>query len=152
MFICAFGVTWKRHNRRNRKGKSSVTKIELSRPYYLHRSIERDILRIADLEDALINMGARITGTPHARRVDRMQAIVDEIDDLRLDIERKRVRLVIARRKTISYMASVKDGFMRNILKLRHIDFLSWDAVARTIGGKNTKDSVRMAHDRFLRG
>ena len=48
------------------------------------------------------------------------------------------------------FIASVKDSRMRRIITLRFIDNLSWNEVARHIGGPNTEDSVRKAFERFM--
>ena len=47
-------------------------------------------------------------------------------------------------------ISSVKDSRMRRIITLRVIDNLSWNEVARHIGGSNTEDSVRKAFERFM--
>lgn len=47
------------------------------------------------------------------------------------------------------FIASVKDSHIRRIISLRVIDELSWNEVARKIGG-NTEDSVRKTFDRFM--
>lgn len=47
------------------------------------------------------------------------------------------------------FIASVKDSHIRRIISLRVIDGLSWNEVARKIGG-NTEDSVRKTFDRFM--
>ena len=47
------------------------------------------------------------------------------------------------------FIASIKDSHIRRIVNLRVIDGLSWNEVARRIGG-NTEDSVRKAFERFM--
>lgn len=47
------------------------------------------------------------------------------------------------------FIASVKDSHIRRIINLRVVDGLSWNDVAKRIGG-NTEDSVRKAFDRFM--
>lgn len=47
------------------------------------------------------------------------------------------------------FIAGVKDSHIRRIISLRVVDGLSWNDVARKVGG-NTEDSVRKAYERFL--
>ena len=47
------------------------------------------------------------------------------------------------------FIASISDSHIRRIVNLRVIDGLSWNEVARNIGG-NTEDSVKKAFYRFM--
>ena len=47
------------------------------------------------------------------------------------------------------FIASISDSRIRRIVNLRVIDGLSWNEVARKIGG-NTEDSVKKAFYRFM--
>ena len=47
------------------------------------------------------------------------------------------------------FIASIQDSHIRRIVNLRVIDGLSWNEVARRIGG-NTEDSVRKAFERLM--
>ena len=47
------------------------------------------------------------------------------------------------------FIASISDSHIRRIVNLRVIDNLSWNEVARRIGG-NTEDSVKKAFYRFM--
>lgn len=49
------------------------------------------------------------------------------------------------------FISSIKDSHMRRIINLRIVEGLSWNNVARQIGGENTEDSVRKAFDRYMR-
>lgn len=49
------------------------------------------------------------------------------------------------------FISSIKDSHMRRIISLRIVEGLSWNNVARQIGGENTEDSVRKAFDRYMR-
>lgn len=41
-------------------------------------------------------------------------------------------------------------AYIRTILRLRFVRCLTWKEVARTIGGRNTSDGVRMTVYRYL--
>jgi len=49
------------------------------------------------------------------------------------------------------YIADIDDSLLRQIVTLRHVNGLTWDQVAASIGGGNTADGVRKMHDRYLR-
>lgn len=48
------------------------------------------------------------------------------------------------------FINTIDDSQMRMIFSLRYINGLNWLQIAFSIGGGNTADSVRKAHDRFL--
>lgn len=53
-------------------------------------------------------------------------------------------------RRLIRYINSIPDSLIRQIMTYRYINAYNWIQIARHIGGNNTPDSVRMAHNRFL--
>ena len=74
-----------------------------------------------------------------SKRLQRMlQRRVDDLMDLLEEINR--------------YIEGIDDSLLRQIVYLRHVNGLTWDQVAASIGGGNTGDSVRKMHDRFLEG
>lgn len=48
------------------------------------------------------------------------------------------------------FIASVDDSRMRRIINLRFVENLSWNDVAKRIGGGNTDETVRKAFYRFM--
>ena len=49
------------------------------------------------------------------------------------------------------YIAGIEDSVMRQIIRYRYIDGLSWQQAAQRIGGGNTEGSVKMACIRFIK-
>lgn len=127
-----------------------MTKKELSQLYWLNQEIKADKERLAELEAAAINTAVKITGLPHVAGVSDKTAIAAEIADVRAVIKAKTDISVVEYNRLNRYIAGVDDSLMRQILSLRYIDGLSWSKVAMSIGGGNTEDSVRKAHNRFL--
>ncbi len=129
-----------------------MTKRELSQLYWLNREIEEDKRKLAELETAAEGGAAKITGMPHAsgdgRGLENYAVLIAEQRDL---IDTKIRQTVILYNRLNRYIATVPDSLMRQILTLRYVNGLSWVQVAMSIGGGNTADSVRKAHDRFLR-
>lgn len=48
------------------------------------------------------------------------------------------------------YIESIEDSRIRRIFRYRYMDDMSWTRVAMMMGGDQTADSCRKAHDRFL--
>ena len=128
-----------------------MTKKELSQLYYLNREIEEQQRRLAELEAVATSCTATITGLPRTSGVaDKLAKYAIEIADLKalLDLNLKKCFYELSRLNR--YIQSVDDSQMRMILSLRYINGFSWRQIAFSIGGGNTEDGVRKAHDRFL--
>lgn len=48
------------------------------------------------------------------------------------------------------YIESIEDSRIRRIFRYRYLDDMSWTRVAMMMGGDNTADSCRMAHNNFF--
>lgn len=65
-------------------------------------------------------------------------------------IELKVKQSVIEYNRLNRYISETDDSLIRQILSYRYVNGLTWGQTAAHIGGNNTTDSVRMAHDRFI--
>lgn len=129
-----------------------MTKKELSQLYYLNREIEELKRRIEELECAATSTTTSITGMPTVSGVsDKVGKYAAEIADLKsiLDLNLKKCFYELNRLNR--YIQSIEDSEMRMILSLRYVNGLCWDQVAASISMYATADSVRKAHDRFLK-
>lgn len=124
-----------------------MTNRELKRLRYLHRDIDRLNDRIAQLEDP---SAPPIDGVPHSGGADLTARNAVRLTVLRLRLEAARLDVMDELQKMTEYIEGIDDPLMRQIMQYRHINGLSWERVAVLIGGGNTADSVRMAHDRYL--
>ncbi|WP_059004725.1 hypothetical protein [Bittarella massiliensis (ex Durand et al. 2017)] len=127
-----------------------MTKRELSQLYYLNREIGQEKRRLGELEAAAQNISPKITGLPHVGGISDKTAIAAEIADCKAIIEGKIKASIAEYNRLNRYIAGVDDCLIRQILSLRYINGFSWAAVALHIGGGNTADGVRKAHDRWL--
>lgn len=82
---------------------------------------------------------------------DKLSKYVAEIVDLKglMDLNIKKCFYELNRLNR--YIESVEDSEMRMILSLRYVNGLNWNQVAASISLYATEDSVRKAHDRFLK-
>ena len=128
-----------------------MTKRELSQLYYLNREIDRECARLAQLEAAATSTTSTISGLPHAGTIADKTAIAAAIADSRKVIENTQQLAVIEYNRLMRYIADIDDSFIRQIIRARYVDGKRWQAVAEVIGGNNTADSVRMAHNRYIK-
>jgi hypothetical protein len=128
-----------------------LTNKELSQLYYLNREIETEKKRILSLREAATSTAAKISGLPHVGSISDKTAIAAEIADIQQIIEHKQQLAILEYNRLTRYIATVEDSLMRQILRLRYIDGLSWAAVAIRIGGNNTASSVKKKAYRYLK-
>ncbi|MEG1011026.1 MAG: hypothetical protein RSD27_11030 [Ruthenibacterium sp.] len=129
-----------------------MTKRDLSQLWYLNREIGQEQERREQLRAAATGTGAQLSGLPGGGALSDKTAIAAQIADIDAMIAAKVQRYAAEYIRLSRYIATVEDSLTRQILTLRYVDGLSWTAVAAHIGGGNTADSVRMAHNRFLHG
>jgi hypothetical protein len=89
-------------------------------------------------------------GQPRGNKIGRPTesqalALADTIEQIR-KLEDK---ITKAKKEAWSYIATLEDPFLRQIIIFRFIDGKSWLEVARNIGGNSTADSCRMAFNRM---
>jgi hypothetical protein len=81
---------------------------------------------------------------------DKVSKYATEIADLKNLIDINIKKCFFEFNKINKFICTIEDSFIRQIFSLRYISGMSWCKIARLIGGFNTEDSVRMAHNRFL--
>lgn len=118
---------------------------------YLNHEIEAVRRHIAELEKKLSDSSAKVPGMPDCEDVYRKPNIIAEIADCKVIEQARMVQCIHEYNRLCRYIAGVDDGIMRQILLLRYIDGFTWYQVAVHVGGGNTTDSVRQAHNRFLK-
>lgn len=111
------------------------------------RELEKMLLEIPDITAVRYDgIGARNSGISSP-----VQKIAEQREKIRELISMKLAEISVAEREILEYIFSIDDSQIRRIMRLRYIELKSWLQVANAIGGNNTADSVRMAHDRFLK-
>ena len=128
-----------------------MTNKELSQLHCLNREIEKEKKRILSLQEAATATNAKISGLPHVSGVADKTSLAAEIADARRAMEYRQQLAVAEYNRLTQYIAGVEDSLIRQILRLRYIEDLSWTAVAISIGGNNTAAGVKMKIYRFLK-
>lgn len=93
----------------------------------------------------------QITGlpfTPGAGSSDPMADLAIKAVSVRELIEVKKKKLNQQQDRIISWIISIDDTVIRQIMLYRHVRCYSWNTVAQKIG--ITADSARKQHDRYL--
>ncbi len=128
-----------------------MTLQELSIYYKLHERLEQSRQMLSSLY-ASAGLGAQeITGMPHAPGVsDGVSSLVIEIEDLKERISN--LESECAREKQIleGYIDTIEDVQTRVVFRLRFVHCMTWSQVAKTIGGRNTANSVKLICHRYL--
>ena len=129
-----------------------MTVRELSKLYYLNKLIERDTLRLSELENRLQPGGMNFNGMPrNPSPKNMMEEIIPLIIEIEEQIKKEQEDYIRERMVIEDYIRSVEDYQIRLILSYRFVDLLTWNQTARMIGGGNTEDSVKKMCYRFLK-
>jgi hypothetical protein len=110
-----------------------LTKQELSQCYYLNkeiRQLERELKELDGKEYKQINL----TGMPHGFGItDDVARIATQRAELHRLISLKLEECMIARARIERFINDVEDSETRMILRLRHINGLSWENIAAAL-------------------
>lgn len=130
-----------------------MTRKELSRIYYLNRELqmwERELNEM--IQDSQIK-GQYMDGMPFQKT----NVTSDKVSETAIKIVNKAevIKLTKAEiekqiEEVYRYIATLDDSILRQIVKYRCIDLMSWTKVARMIGGGNTADGLRMMYTRAI--
>ena len=129
-----------------------MTLRELSKLYYLKKTIEHDALRLAELNSRLQPGSMNIDGMPrNPNTKNLLEEVVPLIIEAKKRIEEEQEQFIREQIKIEQYIRSIDDYQIRLILLYRFVDLMPWNQVARKIGGNNTEDGVKKACYRFLK-
>ena len=127
-----------------------MTSKQLDQIYYLTKEKRMWENRLRELPDITAVRYDSI-GVSNSGISSPVQQIAEQREKIREIISAKLVEISFVEREILEYICSIDDSLMRQIMTHRHIELKSWPQVANAIGGNNTADSVRMAHDRYLK-
>lgn len=129
-----------------------MTLRELSIYCKLNERLERNRQMLSSLY-ATAGLGAQeITGVPHVSGVsDQVSGLTIEIEDLRERISHLESECAQEKRILERYIATIEDDQTRMVFRLRFIHCMTWPQVAKTIGGRNTANSVKAICYRYLK-
>lgn len=128
-----------------------MTLQELSRAFKLKELLARDEEIIESLRAAACPGAQVLTGMPHTPGVkDKVGDLAIEIADMQERIRYLRAEIAEEEARITEYIDTIRDGHIRTIFRLRFIRCLTWNKVARVVGGGNTEDSVKKVCYRYI--
>ena len=128
-----------------------MTKKELSQLYNLGEEIKAKEEQLEQLKAIAESTTAQLSDMPHGIGVsDKIGKTVAEIADIKSLIQLKIQEYWHEYNRLMRYINDIDDSLVRQIMTMRHINGMTWNAIANTIGG-NTEDSIRKMHDRYLK-
>lgn len=128
-----------------------MTKKELSQLYNLGEEIKAKEEQLEQLKAIAESTTSQLSDMPHGSGVsDKIGKTVAEIADIKSLIQLKIQEYWHEYNRLMRYINDIDDSLVRQIMTMRHINGMTWNAIANTIGG-NTEDSIRKMHDRYLK-
>lgn len=117
----------------------------------MHRKYARENERLEQLKMEATKITQNLSGMPGGGSKSDKTAIAAEIADCDTILASIKQQEIAEYNRLVRYIASIDDCYIRQIIEKRFVELKSWPTVAREMGGNNTRDSVRMAVNRFLR-
>lgn len=129
----------------------TMDKKELNQIYYLEKEIDMWRKALSRIQSRSLLPSQEITGMPFGSGIsDKVGNLATSEVDITNKIEELQKKVYEEQYRLLKYIETIEDSLMRQIMYHRHVLCMKWNEVAMTIGGGNTEDSVRKAHDRFL--
>lgn len=123
---------------------------ELNEYFRLVEQLNRARELLRSLEGSAVPGSPVLNGLPGAPGYgDRVGKLAVEIADIRARVRSLEGEVGQKRREIELYVNGIPDDQTRMIFRLRFLRGMSWGKVASIIGGRNTKDSVRMVCCRY---
>lgn len=128
-----------------------MTKKELKQVYYLSREIQMWQSELNRINYRSVIGSPQFSGMPHNGGIsDKVASTAINTADIQAIINNLICEVQEQCQNILKYIETVDDSFIRQILYYRYVCCMSWVQVAMGIGGGNTHDGVRKAHDRYF--
>lgn len=128
-----------------------MTREELRQIYHLNREVKMWQKELERMQCKSLVKGQEITGMPFNTGIsDNVGRLAVEMADIEMIIKGKLAEIQMQQKKIINYINDIDDSLLRQIVFLRNVSCMSWNEIAREIGGNNTENSVRMMYNRNI--
>ncbi len=107
--------------------------------------LKRRIIRLKNEVNRMRNDG--IISADTNRYIEKQVLRAEYIDRLS-ELEQKLIKKTV---EIENYISEIPDSFIRQIIRYKYIDGMSWERTARKMGGYNTRDSIRMIVKRYFK-
>ena len=129
-----------------------MTLKELYSLYYIEQEIKEYELKIVELREMATSITQNYSGMPSggnvSDKVGKAATAIAQYTEMLDKVIQQKVEQSI---KINAFILDIDDAQLRQIMYLRFIKRLSWQAVASRIGGGNTADGVRKRCNRYVR-
>jgi len=127
-----------------------VTQNELSQLYWLNKETAQLQKELLELRHKGINILPVLSDMPKGRGVsDKVSDYVAEVVILEEIIKLNIQKIFYERNKLERYIAEIPDSEVRLIMRLRHINGMTWEAIGAEMG--YTESGIRKRYNRYLR-
>lgn len=129
-----------------------LTKEKLEQIFYIDKEIRMWQKELEKLRSRSLAKASPLTGLPR-QRGGLAGGIADYAADL-VDIEAVLTALLVKaqlqQKEILDYIDKLEDSLMKQIIYYRNVCCLTWNEVARGIGGNNSEESVKKIYSRFV--
>lgn len=127
-----------------------MTKKELEQLYYLNKETERLQNQVLELIHCCEYKSPIITGLPSGSFTsDNVSKYAIEIAELKNIISANLSRIFYERRKIEEYIANIEDSEIRLIMRLRHINGMTWEQIGYEIN--MDRRTVSRKYNKFIK-
>lgn len=119
---------------------------ELSQLFYLEQELKRCEENLAELRASIKPLAQKITGMPFqntGETSDPVQKIVFQLMKAEQAVDGYKQAIMIRKAKIYEWIAFLDDALLAQIVDYRCVRLMSWEDVAKKVGGGNTEDSVK---------
>lgn len=107
--------------------------------------LKRRIIHLKNEVDRMRNDGLSSANTNSYIEKQVLRAeYIDRLSELEQKLIKESVEIE-------NYISEIPDSFIRQIIRYKYIDGMSWERTARKMGGSNTRDSIRMIVKRYFK-
>lgn len=127
-------------------------KEELGKLCYRRKEVEELERRLRELQSRATGCVRRLTGLPGSGfPADSTGEYAAALLALKEELAGKREACLREIEALDAFVEEIEDPLMRLVIIYRYLYGYSWTQIAMKLGGGNTPDGVRMAHNRFLK-
>lgn len=130
-----------------------MTKNELSQLYWLNKETAQLQKDLAELRQKGVSISPVLTGMPKGNgKQDKIGDYVSEIMILEETIKLNLQKIYYERNRLERYIADIPDSETRLIMRLRHINGMTFIQIANEIGikGRDRESTVRKKYNRYF--
>jgi hypothetical protein len=128
-----------------------MDKKELNQIYYLEKEIDMWRKALNRLQSRSLVPSQEVTGMPFGSGTsDKVGNLAVSEADIESKIKELQNKVFEEQYKLLKYIETIDDSLMRQIMYHRHVLCMKWNEVAKALDSRNSPDTLRMMHDRFL--